>query len=86
MDTGQAGPPGARVARHVVTAPGLKPGLVPIRLRPRAVNRVREVVQIPEFVIYVNVQVCLIKSLTYPPIWTMGNRWAGCVCLKAKTY
>ena len=61
MDTGQAGPPGARVARHVVTARGLKNGLVLARLRPRVANHVREVVLIPEFVIYDNVQVCLIK-------------------------
>ena len=86
MDTGQAGPRGACVARHVVTAPGLKPGLVLIRLRPRVAKYVREVVWIPGFVICVNAQVCLTKSLKDPPIWTVGNRWAGCLCLKAMAF
>ena len=54
MDTGQVGPPGARAARHVEMAPGLKPGLVLTRLLPRVANHVREVVQILGFVIYAN--------------------------------
>ena len=58
MDTGQIGPPGVLAARHVVTARGLKQGLVLTRLRPRVANHVREVVGIPGFVIYGNVQVC----------------------------
>ena len=62
MDTGQVGPPVARVARHVVTARGLKHGLVLTRLRPRVVNHVREVVGILGFVIYDNVQVCSFES------------------------
>ena len=69
MDTRQAGPPGARVARHVVTAPGLKTGLVPTRFRQKVANHVREVVLIAGFVIYDNVQVCLIKQPIFYSSW-----------------
>ena len=61
MDTGQAGPLGVCAVRHVVTAPGQKHGLVLTRLHLRVANHAREVVRILGFVIYDNVQVCLIK-------------------------
>ena len=61
MDTGQVGPPGACAVRHVVTARGLKHVLVLTQLRLREASHVREVVSRPGFVIYDNVQVCLIK-------------------------
>ena len=64
MDTGQIGPPGARAARHAVTARGLKPGLVLTRLRLRVANLVREVVREPEFAIYANALV-LLKYLSF---------------------
>ena len=57
MDTGLIGYLGARAVRHAVMALGLEAGPVPTPLLPRVVNRVREVARIPEFAIYVLVQV-----------------------------
>ena len=48
MDTGLTGPRGARAARHVETALGLEAGLVVTQPLPREVNRVRELVRIPD--------------------------------------
>ena len=63
MDTGLTGPHGARAARHVVTALGLEAGLVVTPPPPREVNRVRELVRIPDRAVCLSAQVLRNKKI-----------------------